>query len=130
MPIRGRQTATLPVIRLTWQAGDANSAVALMADVQSDEQRGNLLENARVFQLAAINGTHAGNLRSKHTHGLSRIRIIAANDHIAFYGAIAIQKVSGNILESCDYSDFGQNLSSFLRCGALPDSQRASRAPA
>ena len=53
-------TAKLRVIRLVWQAGDANPAVALVADVQTDQQRCDLLENARVFQLAAINGTHAG----------------------------------------------------------------------
>src|SRR5438874_12632718 len=108
MPIRGRRTATLPVIRLIWQAGDANSAVALMADVQSDEQRGNPPENARVFQLAAINGTHAGNLRSKHTHGLSGVRVIAANDHIALHRTIATQKISRHVPEGSDNSDFRQ----------------------
>src|SRR5438477_1796789 len=120
----------LRFVRLVWQTRDTNSAVALVTNVQANQQRGNLFENARVFELATVDGTYAGNFCGQPAHGLDRLSMVAADDHIAFYWSIAIQKISGNVLEGSDYGNVGQKLGSFLRCRTLPNSQRARGASA
>ena len=44
------------------QAGDANARVAFVTDVEADQQRCDLFQNARIFQLAAVDGADTGNL--------------------------------------------------------------------
>ncbi len=53
------------------QAGDANSGVAFVADVQADQQRGDLLQDARIFQFAAVEGANAGNFCGQDAHDLA-----------------------------------------------------------
>jgi len=43
-------------IRFRRQTGDADAAVAFVANVQVDEQGGDLLEDVGVFQFSAIDG--------------------------------------------------------------------------
>src|SRR5229473_4626149 len=42
------------------QTRDADSGMAFVADVQADEERGDLLEDAGVLQFAAVDGADAG----------------------------------------------------------------------
>src|ERR1700684_3618955 len=74
-----------------WQSCEANSGMPLVADVQADEQRGNLLDDARVFQLAAINGANARNLGGKFARELRRVGIVAADNHIAIEWRVSVE---------------------------------------
>src|ERR1700730_11870070 len=49
------------LVRFFWQACDANTGVAFVPDIEADQEGGDLLQNAGVLQLTAIDGTHAGN---------------------------------------------------------------------
>ena len=44
------------------QARDADAGMAFVADVHANQQGGDLLDNAGVFELASIDGSDAGNL--------------------------------------------------------------------
>ena len=70
------------------QAGYANTGVAFVPDVQADQQRCNLLQDASVLQFAAVEGANAGNLCGQVSHDLAGIRVIAANDHITVDRAV------------------------------------------
>ena len=76
------------------QSGDADSAVAFVADVQADEQSGDLFEDAGIFQFAAIDGTHAGKFRGKSARKLCGVRIVTANDDVAVERFVSVQKFS------------------------------------
>src|SRR5579863_2260746 len=69
----------LPVCR-EWKACDADAGVAFMADVQANQQSGDLLDDAGIFQLPAVNGADARNFCREITGELRGVGIIAAND--------------------------------------------------
>ena len=50
------------------QAGDANAGVAFVPDVEADQQRGDLLDDARVFQFAAVEGANAWDFCGQIAH--------------------------------------------------------------
>src|ERR1700722_7568334 len=70
------------------QSRNPDSSVSFVTDVQSDEQRRDLLEGAGVFQFAAVDGADAGNLRGERARELSSVRVIAANNNIAVENVI------------------------------------------
>ncbi len=90
--------------------------MAFVADVKPDQEGRNLLENARVFQLAAIDRAHARKLRSQATRYFIRIWVIAADDDIAVERFISIQQLSRKVVKSSCYAHaFGYKLGSLLR---------------
>src|SRR6266446_10938364 len=80
------------IVRFGRQAGDAETGVALGADVEADEQRGDLLYDAGVFELAAIDGAHAGNFTSERADALRGRFVIAADDYVAIHWAVVVQE--------------------------------------
>ena len=87
-------TPALHLIRLGRQTRDADAGVTFMADVQADQQGGDVLQDARILQFAAIDGADAGNSTCHRTNGLDGIRVVAANDHIAIHRAVFVQQRS------------------------------------
>src|SRR5215468_3535876 len=82
------------------QARDPNPAMPLVANVESDEQRGDLLDDPGVFQFAAIDRAYARNLGGEIAYRLRGARIIAADDHVALDRAVAVQNVGRTVLKS------------------------------
>ena len=70
----------LRLIRAVWQPRDPYSTVPFVPDVETDQQRGDLLDKARVLQLPAVNRSHARDLRREFHRNLRGIRIVAAYD--------------------------------------------------
>jgi|GEM_PF-4245707 len=62
IPARCGRLRTL-AIRFWRQAGDADSGVAFVADVEADQQCGDLLNGASIFQFAAVDSADSGNFR-------------------------------------------------------------------
>src|SRR6266853_5120089 len=87
-----------------WQARDPYSAVAFVPDVETDQQRGELLDNARILKLPAINRSHIRDLRREFHRDLRGIRIIAAHDHVAIdvFVLVAVENVRRNVVECRD----------------------------
>src|ERR1700730_11346249 len=83
------------------QACDPYSAVPFMPDVKTDQQRGDLLDDTRILELAAINRSHARNLRREFHRNLRGIGIIAAYDHIAVHvpAIVAVEHVRRNVVK-------------------------------
>jgi len=73
------------------QSGDADAAVALVADVQADEQGRDLLEDAGVLQFAAVDGADSGNLGSEAACELEGVGVVAADDYIAIEIFVTIE---------------------------------------
>src|SRR6266403_5022877 len=88
-------------VRSVWQARDPSSAVAFVPDVETDQQRGDLLDNARILKLPAINRSHIRDLRREFHRDLRGIRIIAAHDHVAIdvFVLVAVENVRRNVVE-------------------------------
>src|ERR1700694_547373 len=87
------------LVRAVGQTRDPYSTVPLVPDVETDQQRGDLLDNARVLELAAINRSHARDLRREFHRNQRCIGIIAAYDHIAIDIFIAVEHVRRHVLE-------------------------------
>src|ERR1700675_3434355 len=73
------------LVRAIGQACDPYSTVPFMPDVKTDQQRGDLLDDARILKLATINRSHACDFSGEFHCDLRGIRIIAAYDHIAIH---------------------------------------------
>src|SRR3974377_1694237 len=71
--------------RLVWrrgQSGEPDTTTAFVPDVESDQQSGNLLDDARVFQFAAVNRADARDPGREFHRGNGGLRIVAAHDHV------------------------------------------------
>src|SRR4029077_19132296 len=79
------------LVRAIWQTRDPDSAVPFVPDVETDQQCGDLLDDARILQLPTINRSHARNLRREFHRNLRSIRIITAYDHITIDIFIAVE---------------------------------------
>ena len=113
------------------QAGDADSGVAFVADVHADEQRGDLLDDAGVFEWTAIDGADAGNLCCQFAGELRGVGIVAADDDVAVERSVAVEQFSGYVVEGGDEAhSFGHEFGSLLSGGALPDAESARGASA
>src|ERR1700747_2672038 len=105
--------------------------MTLVPDIQADEQRRNLLENARVFQLSAINSSNPGNLRAESTRNLGRIGIVAADDDVAVEIFVSVEKLSRQIVKRSRHAHaLGHKFGGLLRGRSLPHAKRARGAPA
>src|ERR1700674_5330549 len=119
------------LVRAIGQARDPNSTVAFVPDVETDQQRGDLLDDARVLKLAAINRSHAHNLRREFHRNLCGIRIIAAHDDVAINILIAVEYICRNVLErGRDRNTLRDKLGCLLRSRALPHADGAAGASA
>ena len=78
-------------IRGWWQAGNPDARVAFVADVQADQQCGDLLDDACIFQSAAVKGADSRDFRRQFTRELRGIRIIAAHDDIAVEWRVSVE---------------------------------------
>jgi len=79
--------------------------MSFMADVQTDQQCRDLFDDAHVFQLAAINGTHSRNLCCQFAGELCRVGIITADNDITIDRIIAIEQVRREIVKRRDHAD-------------------------
>src|SRR5579864_3766191 len=66
-----------------WQAGDADSGVAFVAEVHANQQGGDLLDDVGVFQFSAVDAANAGNFGRQFARELGRVGIVAANNDVA-----------------------------------------------
>src|SRR5271165_4282449 len=82
-----------------------SGAVHLVANIEGDEQRGHGLDDARILQLAAINGAHAWNLGGQFGRDLPGTVVVAAHDDIAIHWLIALQHRCRKAVESTGYGD-------------------------
>ncbi len=73
--------------------------MAFESNVEPNQQGGDLLQDARIFQLAAVDGAHAGDFRGQRSHRLQGGRVITADDHVAVDDRITIQHVRGGVVE-------------------------------
>ena len=109
-----------------WQAGDANAGVALVANIEADQERGDLFQDARIFQFAAINGAHAGNFCRQRSYRRRGVGVVAADNDVAVNGSIAIQDLGGRVMERGHYRHSRWHEFGSLLCrGTLPDAQSA-----
>src|SRR5271157_2595287 len=95
LALDGRCTAArgdhgLPLIRAVRQPRDPYSTMSFVPDVEPDQQRGDLLDKARVLKLAAIDRSHARDLCREFHRDLRGVRIVAAYDHVAIHVIIAV----------------------------------------
>ena len=99
--------------------------MALISDVQTDEQSSDLFEDAGVFQFAAVDGTNSGNFAGEGACELTGASVIAAHDDVAVNCFVAIEKFRGQIVERGGHAHSLRNESRLLRGRALPDAKRA-----
>src|ERR1700758_4564742 len=82
------------------QSGDANATVALVANIQANQQSGDLLDDASIFQFSPIDRADAGNLGREFARELCGIGIIAADDDVAIQRIVAAQQIRRKVVES------------------------------
>ena len=100
--------------------------MAFVADVKSDENGGDLLNDAGVLQLSSVEGANSRNFSRQFANALSGVLIIAADDDVTIDRALLFEKVSGQIMKCRHYHhSLGYNFRSLLRGRALPDTESA-----
>ena len=101
-----------------------------MPDVEADQERGDLFQDARIFQFAAVDGAHAGNLCGQRLLLFAwRLRIITADDHVAVDRTVGVQNFGGSVVKrGHDRNSLGYEFGSLLRGRALPDAESAGGA--
>ncbi len=118
-------------VSVRWQAGDADSGVAFVAEVHADEQGGDLLNDACVFEFAAVDAADAGNLCRQFAGELPSIGIVAADDDVAVQRSVGAEQFGGNVVEGGDHAhSIGHEFGGLLGGGALPDAESARGASA
>jgi hypothetical protein len=96
--------------------------MALVPNVEADQQSRDLLYDAGVFQFAAIDGADSWNLCRKLSRELRGIGIIAAYNDVTIKWGISVQQICGQIVECRDHAhSLGHEFGCLLRCGPLPD---------
>src|SRR5215472_11566083 len=114
-----------------WQAGDANTGMRLVANVQADQQGGDLFYDAGILELAAVERADAGNPGGERTRNLGGARVVTADQDVAFHGSVFVQQLGGNILKSGNHPDSVRyQFGGFLGGRSLPDAESARGASA
>src|SRR5438270_14046245 len=95
--------------------------MAFVADIKTDQDRGDLLNDASILQLSSIKSTHPWNFSSQLANPLSRGFVIAAYDHVTIDWAVLLEKVSGQVMKG-GYHDYAlrNKFRRLLRRRALP----------
>ena len=86
-------------VSLGRQAGDANTGDAFVTNVQTDDQRGDLLNNTCILKLAAVKRAYAWNFASEGAHFRTCFFIVAADDYIAIDQPVVPQEFRCNIVK-------------------------------
>jgi len=68
-------------------------------DIEADQEGGDLLQNAGVFQLAAIDSAHAGNFCRQRSYGLSGGGVITTDNDVSVDRSVAVQNIRRGIVE-------------------------------
>src|ERR1700722_1954842 len=109
-----------------WQAGDADSGVAFVAEVHADEQSGNLLDDAGVFEFAAVDTADPGNFCCQFAGKLRGVGIVTADYDVAVERRVSAEHLGGNIVECRDHTYTVRNkFCGLLGGGTLPDADGA-----
>src|SRR5437868_2973971 len=98
--------------KLKRKSGNAQTGgVHLVTHVDTDEQCSQAFDDARIFQLAAIDGAGAGNLVCQVSGYFQGPLVVAANDDIAVNRRVRVQQVGPNIVKRrCDSNSGGNQL--------------------
>jgi len=98
-----------------------------MANIESDEQGGDLLDNAGILKLSAIKRTQARDFCRQFRDRLNCILVVAADDYVAFDWAISVHHVGRTVLKSGYYGHtLGDEFGGLLSGGTLPHPERAT----
>jgi hypothetical protein len=90
--------------------------MALVTDIQPDQQGGDLLNDAGIFQFSAINATHARNLGGEIAGQSARVGIVAADNHVAIERRFSVQEIGGKIVKGRNHTHlFGYEFGGLLR---------------
>ena len=73
--------------------------MSFVADIQSNQHRGDLFNDASVLQLSTIQRANSRNFARQLANPLSRVFVIAADDHITIDWAVLLEKVSGEVMK-------------------------------
>src|ERR1019366_5799595 len=87
------------VVRDLRQTDDTYSRMTFVADVESNQERSNLLDDPRVFKLASIHGANTRDFYGESANFLASLCIVAANNHVTVHGAFGIEQFGRNVLE-------------------------------
>jgi len=88
----------------------------LMTYVEANQECRDLLDDARILQLAPINRVNPWNLHRQFHRNLSRFRIVATDDYVAINVIVSIEYVGRAIVERCRNRDsFGHKFGRLLR---------------
>src|SRR6185369_1729965 len=125
--VEGRLYKNLYLVRFFWQAGNANAGVALVTNIEADQQRGDLFQDARVLQLSAINGAHARNFCRQRSYCHGRVGVVAADYDVAVDGSVSVQYICRRIVERGYHRHARRHEFGGLLCrGAFPEAKSAS----
>src|SRR2546430_2548817 len=98
--------------------------MAFVADVKTDQDRGDLLNNTGILKPSAIQSTHSGNFSRQLANTLSRGFVIAAYDHVTIDWAVLLEKVSGQVMKrGYHYYAFRNKFRRLLRRRTLPHAE-------
>src|SRR5262249_7740037 len=105
--------------------------VRFVVHVDGDKQCRQMLQDACVLQLAAMNRAHSGDLACQFARDLKGPGIVAAHDHVAIHASISGEQVSGDVLKSCRHRHvLWHQLRRLLCSRALPYAQHLRSTPA
>src|ERR1700759_303766 len=98
--------------------------MALVPDVQADQHRGDLLNDAGVLQLSTVQSANSGNFSRQFTDTLARVFVVAAYDHVAINRCFLLKKIGGQIVKRGHHDHpIGYKFRGLLRSRALPDAE-------
>src|SRR5256885_1380650 len=102
--------------------------MALVSDIEADQDCGDLLNDAGILQLSSVKRAHPGNFSRQLANTLSRGFVIAAYDHVTIDWAVLLEKVSGQVMKrGYHYYAFRNKFRRLLRGRALPHAQSTRR---
>src|SRR6516162_4483146 len=103
----------------------------LVTDVERYEERRHGLDDAGVFQLAAVDGTHTGDLNGQIRGDLSGPVVVAADDDVAIDIVITVEHRRGKAVEcGSDCNRLADDFGCLLGRRTLPYAQNSRRAAA
>jgi hypothetical protein len=111
------------------QARDADAGVGLVADVDADEQRGELLGQARHLELAAVDAAQPVDALDERDHRLLVGLLVAADEHVLVERVVEVAEDRGahRVQRGDDPHALGDHLGDLLGSRALPHADRPRR---
>src|SRR5216110_2487220 len=97
-----------------------------VANVEANQQRSNGLDDARVFELSAIESADAGDFCGEFASNAFGLLVVAAYEDVTIDGAFFREQFGAEIVKRCGKGDgSGDQFTSLLRGGTLPNTQHA-----